>query len=363
MTDSGKKTDRTPLLDLGPDQILPGLTGTLTALGEKPYRARQIARQVYQRGLLDFDRMTDLPTALREKLTAAISLLLLEPVREVASRDGTSKTLWQARDGGSVESVIIPMERGHTTVCLSVQTGCALGCAFCATGRLGAGRNLSTGEILVQALHPLSRLGLAAPGADKSRAPNYVFMGMGEPFLNYDNLACALRVMNHNDLMQVGARRITVSTVGLPDRMIEFSMEFPQMKLAVSLHTVDEGLRRRLMPVAKKVPLAELIEACRQVYRITGRRITFEYIVLPGVNDRDEDARRLARLTEGLPYKVNLIAFNPVEGMRFHPPSDLEVERFQKKLLEVCRVAVTYRRSHGGDIAGACGQLAGGKTI
>lgn len=361
-----KRTVPLPLLDLGTGEAPEELNRTLTGWGEKPYRARQVLRQIYQRGVLDFRRMTDLSAALRERLARAYDIQPLTSGPPAVSKDGTRKTLWRLEDDSAVESVVIPMERGHSTVCLSTQTGCALKCAFCATGRLGAGRNLTPGEILYQALAPLEELSGGpvrdSVGTDKSRSPNYVIMGMGEPFLNYDNLAVALRVMNHNDFMQVGARRITVSTVGLPEGMLRFSRDFPQMKLAVSLHAATEELRRRLMPVARRVPLAALLKTCREVFGITGRRITFEYLVLGGVNDRAEDVEALAGLTRGLPCKINLIGFNRVPGIEFNSSDQRQLENFRDRLLASCKQAVTLRQSHGADIAGGCGQLAAGRS-
>jgi 23S rRNA (adenine2503-C2)-methyltransferase len=258
-----------------------------------------------------------------------------------------------------VESVTIPMERERSTLCLSTQTGCAFGCVFCSTGRLGAGRNLSSGEIVGQAIAMMKEAeGPVPAGEDRPRSPNIVFMGMGEPFLNYENLKKALTVLNHNDFLQVGARRITVSTVGLPDEIIRFSQDFPQMKLAVSLHSAREALRKKLIPAARKYPLPELLEACREARRITSRRITFEYLVIPGVNDEPEDVEALARFTENLPCKINLIPYNPVPGVLFQAPTREELENFQKKLFTSSKQAVTLRKSHGTDIEGACGQLA-----
>ena len=349
------------LLDLAPEELEAELADRIASWEEKPYRAGQILRQIYQRGILDFSLMTDLPKELRERLEAAYRIMPMREGETAESKDGTRKRLWHLADGETVESVEIPMKRGYFTACLSTQTGCAFGCIFCATGKLGAGRNLSSGEILGQALtafgsrNPLSK---NAPDTNRPRSPNFVFMGMGEPFLNYQNLRKALQVMNHNDLMQVGSRRITVSTVGLPEQMLRFSHDFPQMKLAVSLHAATETLRKKLMPAAGRVPLSLLLKACVECYRITGKRITFEYLLLPGVNDRAEDVEALAGISRELPCKINLIAFNRVEGVPFRPPSEQQVERFQKALLSACNQAVTYRRSHGADIAGACGQLA-----
>jgi 23S rRNA (adenine2503-C2)-methyltransferase len=348
-----------PLLDLGPDEIIAELRGRLASWGEKPYRVKQVIRQIYQRLSLDFLEMTDLPAGLRENLASTYRIMPLGIVERRKSRDGTVKTLWKLDDGAFVESVTIPMERERSTLCLSTQTGCAFGCVFCATGRLGAGRNLSSGEIVGQAIALMRETeGPVPAGEDRPRSPNIVFMGMGEPFLNYENLKKALTVLNHNDFLQVGARRITVSTVGLPDGIIRFSQDFPQMKLAVSLHSAREALRKKLIPAARKYPLPQLLEACREAHRITARRITFEYLLIPGVNDEPEDIEALARFTGNLPCKINLIPYNPVPGVLFQAPTREELENFQKKLFTSSKQAVTMRKSHGTDIEGACGQLA-----
>ncbi|MBW7997191.1 MAG: 23S rRNA (adenine(2503)-C(2))-methyltransferase RlmN [Candidatus Glassbacteria bacterium] len=363
MNEQKQSKNKVSLLDLGVTDTPVHLSEQLSKWGVKPFRVKQILRQVFQRGTLDFALMTDLPKDLREQLAGTYELYPVCLSGESISRDGTTKYLWRAGDGSAAESVVIPMQRGHKTVCLSTQTGCALGCSFCATGRLGAGRNLTAGEILIQAIHPVSN-GQGGETRDNDagnsdRSPNYVFMGMGEPLLNYENLAAAIRVMNHIDFMQVGARRITVSTVGLPEQMVRFSTEFPQVKLALSLHTADDSLRRKLMPIANKVPLPELIDACLECNRITGRRITLEYLVLPGINDRDADVSALARISDRLSCKINLIGYNPVSGLPYRKPSQTELIRFRDKLLDVSKKAVTLRQSHGSDIAGACGQLAG----
>ena len=358
------KISKTSLLDLKSDKAIPFLTEKLGEWGVKAFRVKQIIRQVYQRGTLDFSLMSDLPKDLREKLAAAFDLYPMSPAGESVSRDGTTKHLWRADDGATCESVVIPMERGHKTVCLSTQSGCALGCSFCATGRLGAGRNLSVGEILAQAIYPISS-GQGGEirdnaGKDSDRSANFVFMGMGEPLLNYDNLAAALRVMNHQEFMQVGARRITVSTVGLPEQMLRLSNELPQVKLALSLHAAEDSLRRNLMPIARKISLNDLIIACKECINITNRRITLEYLLLPGINDRESDIAALAGISRKLDCKVNLIGYNPVEGLPFKKPTRGELNSFKDKLFAASKIAVSIRESHGRDIAGACGQLAGG---
>jgi len=359
------ENSRLLLLDLGPEQLKAELTDRIASWKEKPFRVRQILRQIYRRGVLDFRLMTDLPEELRQRLEAAYEIMPLKEGEVAESRDGTRKRLWHLADCESVESVEIPMERGYFTVCLSTRTGCAFDCSFCATGKLGAGRNLSTGEILGQALAPLISRNSPernAANAGRPRSPNFVFMGMGEPLLNYENLKKALQVMNHSGLMNIGSRRITVSTVGLPEQMLRFSRDFPQMKLAVSLHAATEPLRIKLMPAAsRRVTLSALLKACGECYRITGKQVTFEYLLLPGVNDRPEDVEALAGISSALPCKINLIAFNRVEGLPFRPPGEQEMERFRKALGPACKKTLTFRTPHGADIAAACGQLAGGQ--
>ncbi len=360
--DSKKK--KVSLLDLGVNKTVDHLTEQLGSWGVKPFRVKQIVRQIFQRGTLNFELMSDLPKDLRSRLAEAYELYPMLLANKFFSRDKTVKQLWRANDGSVFESVVIPMERGHRTVCISTQTGCALGCSFCATGRNGPGRDLTSGEILAQAIHPVSE-GQGgeirdSDNAGSDRSLNYVFMGMGEPLLNYENLAAALKVMNHNDFMQVGARRITVSTVGLPEQMIRFSTQFPQVKMALSLHASEDSLRRQLMPIAKKVPLTELLATCKECNRITGRRLTLEYLVIPGINNRDEDIKALARISKRLDCKVNLIGFNPVEGLAFSKPTRQDLTQFRDKLFERSKIAVNIRDPRGDDISGACGQLAGG---
>jgi len=364
MKKQDRKNQKVSLLELGVNKTVDHLTEQLGSWGVKPFRVKQIVRQIFQRGTLNFELMSDLPKDLLTRLAESYELFPLLLTNKSFSRDKTSKLLWRTDDHSVFESVVIPMERGHRTVCVSTQTGCALGCSFCATGRIGAGRNLTSGEILAQTIHPVSegRGGEIrdSESAGSDRSLNYVFMGMGEPLLNYDNLAAALRVMNHNEFMQVGARRITVSTVGLPEQMIRFSTEFPQVKMALSLHAAEDGLRRRLMPIAKKVPLPELLAACLECNKITGRRITLEYLVIPGINDRDVDVKALARISKRLDCKINLIGYNPVEGLLFSKPTRQDLTQFRDRLFEKSKIAVNIRDSRGDDISGACGQLAGG---
>ena len=350
------------LLATEPDKTGAELEHIIAEMGQKPYRARQVMKNIFQRWETSFSQMTDLPLALRQELENRIRIIPFQEVRSLKSRDTTEKTLWQLDDNRYMESVAIPMTReGAFTVCLSVQTGCALGCSFCATGAIGAGRNLRSEEIIGQALALFARNRdklQTKPDDDKPSYPNIVFMGMGEPFLNYGELSRALRFINHNDTLQVGARRITVSTVGLPEGIIRYSEDFPQMKLAVSLHAANDTLRKELMPIARSVSLDQLIASCHKAFEITSRRITFEYLVIEDVNDSEQDIRDLARLMRGLPSKINLIPYNPIKGSSFKAPPKEKLKWFQTTLLGISKSSVTIRKSHGRDIDGACGQLA-----
>jgi 23S rRNA (adenine2503-C2)-methyltransferase len=324
----------------------------LVALGARPYAARQVWQWIFQRGALDFAGMTDLTKDLRARLEerARIAYPALADQRE--SRDGTVKFLLQLADGERIESVLIP-EDDHYTLCLSSQAGCALACAFCATGRLGFARNLRHGEIVSQIL--VARRHLAdKPGELNLR--NLVFMGMGEPLLNFDNLCLAIESIRHPQGLNISSRRITVSTAGVAGKLADFG-RLGMAALAVSLHAPTQELRKQLMPRAAEAwPLPDLIEALR-AYPLKARdRITFEYILLDGVNDSPEQARQLVRLLAPLKAKINLIAANPSPDTPFAPTPRERIEAFQNYLKDKGLTA-TLRKSKGADIAAACGQL------
>jgi 23S rRNA (adenine2503-C2)-methyltransferase len=336
-----------PCIDLK-DLAFPELEAFVARLGERRFRAVQIFRWIQKRGARSFEEMTDLPAALRQELPgcAEIGSAVVEHVQE--STDGTRKILLRLQDGLAVESVLIPDEK-RLTLCLSTQVGCALGCAFCATATMGLRRHLRPGEIVEQVL----RAGELCGGARK--VSNLVLMGMGEPLHNYEHTLKALRILTDPNGLHFSPRRITLSTVGLIPEMLRLGREIP-VKLAVSLHAADDETRGRLMPINKKYSLEALVEACRAFPRPERLRITFEYVLLRGVNVAVKDADRLGRLLRGLPAKVNLIPYNPHPGAPFERPSDEEVAAFQHRLLSH-NIPVMVRAPRGQDIAAACGQL------
>ena len=324
-----------------------------TALGEKPFRARQLLRWVHQLGVGDFDRMTDLARPLRERLAAAASVAPPRIVADSTAPDGTRK--WLLDVGSSaVETVFIP-ETGRGTLCVSSQAGCTLDCRFCATGKQGFNRNLTTAEIVGQLW--VARRELGASRADRIIS-NVVMMGMGEPLLNYDNVLPALKLMIDDNAYGLSRRRVTVSTAGIVPVIDRLRDECP-VALAVSLHAPTDRQRDELMPINRKYPLRELMAACRRYLERAPRdSITFEYVMLDGVNDGEGDARALLGLIEDVSCKVNLIPFNPFpnSGFRRSPPE--AIRRFAARL-QAAGVITTTRKTRGDNIDAACGQLAG----
>ena len=325
----------------------------VVSLGEPPYRARQVWQWLWQKDCRDIAAMTDVSKALRARLAeaATISWPTVAAVRE--SADGTVKFLLELTDGESVECVLIP-EKDHYTACLSTQVGCAMGCAFCATGMLGFRRNMTPGEMLGQVLvarqHLLDRretLGLR----------NLVFMGMGEPLLNYENLLKTLEALHHPQGLDFSGRRITVSTAGVKRHLVDLG-KTGLCALAVSLHAPTQETREKIMPGAAKLPLGELIELLRQIPLKPRESLTFEYLLLAGVNDADADARELVRLLSRVKAKVNLIVYNATPGLPFRQPAPERVFAFQN-ILKAKGLTTTIRKSKGADIAAACGQLRG----
>ena len=336
---------RPNLLDLSLEEL-----GQLcAALGEKPYRAGQLAAWLFRRGAEDFELMTDISKPARQKLAAAARIRPLE-ILEVAEDEEVRKILWGLEDGHSVESVLIS-ERGHFTLCVSSQVGCALGCRFCRTGTMGFIRNLSQGEIVGQLLGARK---LAGPGRPIS---NLVFMGMGEPLLNRENVMKSLRIINDSDLMAVAGKHISLSTVGLVPELPALA-EGPAIGLTVSLSAPDDELRDRIMPINKKYPLAELKKALAAWPLKHGRRITVAYVLLRGVNDRPEQALALSRFLTGLKVKINLIPFNPWPGAPFEAPDPAAVAAFRDVLVNK-NYTVIVRWSKGRKVSAACGQLSG----
>jgi 23S rRNA (adenine2503-C2)-methyltransferase len=327
----------------------PELEAALAELGEPRFRARQIWRWIYRRGVTDFAAMTDLGRDLRGRLTERFVVTGPEIVRRDTSVDGTVKFLLRLADGQLIEAVYIP-ETPNDTFCLSTQAGCAMRCGFCLTGRMGLARNLTAGEIAGQARLLARALGLL-------EAPfNIVLMGMGEPLHNYDATMKALRMLHDPHGLAVPARRMTLSTVGVLPALERLAREPLMPNLAVSLHATTEELRDRLVPVNRKYGLRDLVEACRRFPLRRRARITFEYVLLRGVNDTPEDARRLAALVRGLRAKVNLLPLNEAAGIPYRRPEDSRVDAFARILAEA-GVTVTVRRSRGRDIRAACGQL------
>lgn len=321
-------------------------------LPDKPYRGAQVFRWVFGRAAEDLDGMTNLPRQLRERLKESFTISCPEPAGFRESSDGTRKIAYRLSDGSIVESVLIP-EKDHWSICVSSQVGCAMGCRFCCTASMGFIRNLTVSEIVSQVLYPMK----ACP--DRFFR-NIVFMGMGEPLLNYDNVIKAVRILTDADGPQFSRRRITLSTCGIVERLSSLERD-TEAALAVSLNAPSDEIRRRIMPVARKYPLARLLEALRAYQLPNRRRITMEYVLIRGVNDSLRDARELVRILHGLKVKVNLIPFNPWPGCDLEAPEPAAVLAFEE-LLKRSPHAVMLRKSKGNDILAACGQLAGGAT-
>ena len=341
------------------------LTAWFAQLGEKPFRACQVLRWMHRFGVDDFGQMTDIAKTLRAKLIDAAEIRGPLPLRDTVATDGTRKWLLGVDNevGGSnaVESVFIP-EANRGTLCISTQVGCALECSFCSSGRQGFNRNLTTAEIIGQLWHANRMLGaLKQPGVGDSGErviSNVVLMGMGEPLANYDNVVAALRLMLDDNAYGLSRRRVTLSTAGMVPAMDRLRADCP-VALAVSLHAPSDALRDELVPLNRKYPLKELMAACRRYLEDAPRDcITFEYVLLAGVNDRDADARALLARTRDIPCKFNLIPFNPFPGSGYRRPTAERVRRFQEILMAADLVA-TVRRTRGDDIDAACGQLAG----
>ncbi len=325
------------------------------ALGEKPFRAEQVLQWVHHYGADDFDAMTNVSKALREKLKQCAEIKAPEVVLDQIAADGTRKWLLRLDAGNSIETVFIP-EEGRGTLCVSSQAGCALDCSFCATGKQGFNRNLSVAEIIGQ-LWVANRALKRDPKGERI-ITNVVFMGMGEPLLNFDNVVSAISIMLDDLAYGLSKRRVTLSTAGMVP-MIDRLREVSPVSLAVSLHAPNDALRNTLVPLNKKYPIAELLEACkRYVADEPRRRVTFEYVMLDGINDSPEHAHELVRLLKEVPSKVNLIPFNPFPNTEYKRSGARAIERFRTILMEAGLVTIT-RRTRGDDIDAACGQLAG----
>lgn len=346
-------SDRVDLASLSYEALTEYVTQTL---GEKAFRAKQLFRWIHQRGARSFEEMTDLAKPLRAQLAEKAELVLVQKDLEQRSIDGTIKYRFKTADGRLIESVYMPSPE-RKTLCVSTQVGCAMGCRFCATATLGLLRNLTPSEIVGQ-VHAVNREVRTNEKIEKTLRPltNLVFMGMGEPLHNFENLKTALNILEHEDGPNFSSRHITVSTVGLVPMIERFGAE-TDVKLAISLNASNDETRDRIMPVNKKWKIADLMEACRKFPLRQGRRITFEYVLMEGVNDTEEDAQRLAVLLRDVPAKVNLIQYNENPGLGFHSTINDKAERF-RHALDSAGVATFIRANRGRDIAAACGQLA-----
>lgn len=327
-----------------------GLTEFFAEIGEKPFRATQILKWVHQHGVVDFDQMTNISKALREKLAEVAEIRIPEIVHEQASLDGTYKWLLQVDETNRVETVYIP-ESNRGTLCVSSQVGCALDCSFCSTAQQGFNRNLSTGEIIAQVWQAVRALG------EERRVTNVVMMGMGEPLLNFNNVVAAMNLMMDDFAYGLSKRRVTLSTSGVIPAL-ERLREVSDVSLAVSLHAPNDELRDELVPINRKYPIRDLLDASRRYVDRDRRKVTIEYVLLDGVNDSNQHAHQLVRLLKNFPAKVNLIPFNPFPDTRYRRSSSERIDAF-RGILDRAGLIATTRKTRGDDIDAACGQLVG----
>jgi len=330
------------------------LIAKLAEIGEPAYRADQILQWIYAKQAESFDTMTNLSAELRKKLSENFSLVAVKDVGQRHATDTTEKFLFRLHDGSLIETVLIPATPGlsstddRQTVCVSTQVGCAFGCRFCASGLEGLKRNLNVAEIVDQVCR-IQKL-------TRQRVDNIVVMGMGEPLANYENVMRALRILNAPWALGIGARKMTISTAGVAPGIRRLAEEPMQIRLAVSLHSATDDVRDTIMPINRKFPLKELLAACEYYAKVKGKMLTFEYILIDGVNDTIEQAHKLAAFARRAHAKVNLIPYNPVEGMTWHRPDRDRCKVFQHMLREA-GISTMLRTEKGADIAAACGQL------
>lgn len=344
-----EKAERMDLLNEVPSRVEALLTEFFEQNGVPKYRVKQALSWIYERDAKDFSEMTDLPTKVRDKLTETFGFTNPEVARVEVSTDGTAKHLWRLHDGELIESVLIPV-KDRLTLCMSSQAGCAMACTFCATGWSGYRRNLTPAEIITQFR------GARRWARENSRGPvtNIVYMGMGEPLMNRKAVMRSLTLLNR--AYGFGARRVTVSTVGVVPGILEMAERPEQFRLAVSLHAPNHELREQIVPIEKKYPLPELLDALKKFDAAGGRRITFEYVMIDGVTDRMELAAQLAEIALPFTAHVNLIPYNPIPGPAWRPSKREQVTRFMEAL-EDRGVRTSVRGPRGRDIAAACGQL------
>ncbi|MGB5519107.1 MAG: 23S rRNA (adenine(2503)-C(2))-methyltransferase RlmN [Gammaproteobacteria bacterium] len=352
ITQDNSVSARKNLLDLDRQ----ALEDYFSKIGEKSFRATQVIQWIHQKAVIDFQQMSNLSQVLRDHLRNTTRIDLPEVVFDATSSDGTRKWVLQLDDGNRIETVYIP-EPDRGTLCISSQAGCALDCSFCSTGRRGFNRNLTTAEIIAQ-------VWLAARLIEDEKKPgrkvtNVVLMGMGEPLLNFDNVVAAVRIMMDDFAYGLSKRRVTISTAGVVPAIDRLG-DMLDMRLAVSLHAPDDELRNSLVPLNRKYPLAELMAACRRFIdkQNTRSRITFEYVLLDGVNDSDQHARELVKLVSGIPTLMNLIPFNPFAESGYNTSTKRRVEQFNRILADA-GITTVVRRTRGEDIDAACGQLVG----
>ncbi|MBV53412.1 MAG: 23S rRNA (adenine(2503)-C(2))-methyltransferase RlmN [Coxiellaceae bacterium] len=349
-------TDTTPSINLL-DLSIESLESLMTSWGEKRFRVKQLIQWIYQRGVTDFDAMSDISQSLRKRLSEETVIQTPEIALTRTATDGTIKWLLRLTDGNLIETVFIP-EANRGTLCVSSQVGCALNCSFCATGKEGFNRNLTQGEIIGQLWLAVNQL--ASENFAKSRAiTNVVMMGMGEPLLNYEPVRDSMAIMLNDLAFGLSKYRVTLSTSGVIPKMRQLS-EDSVVSLAVSLHAPNDELRNQLVPINKKYPIKDLMQACREHFN-NDRSIMFEYVMLQGVNDSIQHAKQLIRVLEGVPSKVNLIPFNPFDGSQYQVSSPETILAFQRKLASA-GLNARIRKTRGDDVSAACGQLAGDIT-
>ena len=334
----------TDIKSLNPEE----LTEYIETLGEKKFRAEQIYKWLHRDLVTEFDEMTNLPKGLREKLKSNACIYVAKPVKILISKiDGTRKYLYELNDGNVIESVLMKYHHGNS-VCISTQAGCRMGCKFCASTLEGLERQLTPSEMLDEVYRIQKDTG--------ERVSNIVLMGSGEPLDNYDNVIKFIKLISSEKGLNISQRNITLSTCGIVPMIRKLADEKMQITLAISLHASDDDTRQSLMPVANKYIIAEVLDACRYFFKVTGRRLTFEYSLVSGVNDTEKEAEKLGILLSDINCHVNLIPVNPIKERNFKQSAKKDVEKF-KNVLEKYRINVTIRREMGRDIQGACGQL------
>ena len=328
---------------------LPKLADWVTRREQPKFRYAQILNWVFEKRIQEFDDMSNLPATLRDSLKSKFSVFTTSVVRHSTSPDGTEKLLLRLHDGGVIECVLL-RDESRRTICVSSQVGCAMGCVFCASGLDGVMRNLTAGEIIEQMLRLQSLL------PEDERLSHIVMMGMGEPLANLDNVLEALGFANSEDGLGISARRITISTVGLPAAMLRMARIGCRYQLAISLHAPNDELRNQLVPVNSKVGIEALMAAAQQYFDTFGRKLTFEYVLLDGINDQPEHAQELADLLKGRTVLLNVIPYNPVDGLPYKTPSSRSIRNF-REIIESAGIEIRFRQRKGDKINAACGQL------